>query len=236
MKAYLQLKTDGEKGLPTKFTFFKALDLMNIEWMNEISGIVANTTELFRKMKDRSIDDIFTIPEQMMYDDSSDEWVPVASKGFILLKTKYSDITEVHVKKAVAWMQCYGPSYYVENMSWSKNMILNSCTDDLKHNKIIEDMMEHWNEAEEQTGPACFYLMMKHILLSTSNEALRRSVTVNLERLKLTDFDGENVSKACTFLLNVHTLLKDNGVVFAVIGETVALPNTSRKKNWRKIS
>ena len=208
LKSYLHLKSDAEKGLTTKFKFFQVLDLMNIESMDEISGIVANTNELFRQMKDRSIDDVFTIPERMVYDDSSDEWVPVASGGFISLKKKYSEITEEHVKRAVAWMQCYGPSYYVENMSWSKNMILNSCTDDLK-NKILEDM-EQWDEAEK-TGPACFYLMMKHIL-STSNEALR-GVTANLEKLKLTDFDGENVKKACTFLLNVHTLLKDNNMV-----------------------
>ena len=111
LKSYLQLKSDAEKGLTTKFKFFQVLDLMNIESMNEISGIVANTTELFRQMKDRSIDDVFTIPERMVYDDSSDEWVPVASGGFISLKKKYSEVTEVHVKRAVVWMQCYGPSY-----------------------------------------------------------------------------------------------------------------------------
>ncbi len=205
MKSYLALKKEAEAALPVKFDFYKPGDFTKLDSMSEVSGVVENTRSLFRKMEEKDIVDVFTIPENMRFNVATNEWEPDDTKGMVDLKTEYSKVDEIQVRKGVAWMQQYGPTWYAENMLWSKNLILNSCQSTLR-SKIEEGMDEY--DPEEKGGPTAFYLMMSQIV-STSNEALRAQVS-HLGTLKLSDFDGENVTSACTYINNMDKMLEDN--------------------------
>ena len=57
-------------------------------------------------------------------------------------------------------------------------------------------------------------------ILSTSNEALR-SLIAKLGNLKLTDFDGENIIQASTFIENMLIMLGDNSTTMKDFDESV---------------
>ena len=104
----------------------------------------------------------------------------------------------------------------VENIVWSEAAILNSCTERLKL-KINEQLDKIL--MMERGGPVAFKIMMMYVL-STSNDTLRALIT-KLRVLKLTDFDGENVIQACTFIENLSIMLRDNKMVPKDFDESV---------------
>ena len=71
----------------------------------------------------------------------------------------------------------------------------------------------------QRGGPMAFKIMMTYVL-STSNETLR-ALIAKFGVLKLTDFDGENVIHACTFIENLSTMLRDNKMVPKDFDESV---------------
>ena len=71
----------------------------------------------------------------------------------------------------------------------------------------------------QRGGPVAFKIMMTYVL-STSNEALR-ALIAKLGVLKLTNFDGENVIQACTFIENLSIMLRDNKMVPKDFDESV---------------
>ena len=52
---------------------------------------------------------------------------------------------------------------------------------------------------------------MMNLVTSTSEQALR-GITLRIQSLRITDFDGENVSSAVSFFRAAHTILKNNQV------------------------
>ena len=104
----------------------------------------------------------------------------------------------------------------MENLVWSESAILNSCAErlKLKINGQIDKI-----PMMQRGGPVSFKIMMTYVL-STSNEALRAFIA-RLGVLKLTDFDGENVIQACTFIENLSIILRDNKMVPKDFDESV---------------
>ena len=68
-------------------------------------------------------------------------------------------------------------------------------------------------------GPVAFMIMMTCVL-PASNEALR-ALIAKLGALKLTNFNGENVIQACTFIENLSIMLRDNKIVPKDFDESV---------------
>ena len=104
----------------------------------------------------------------------------------------------------------------VENLVWSEAAVLNSYTErlKLKINKQFDKI-----PMMERGGTVAVNIMMTWVL-STSNDALRALIT-KLGVLKLTNFDGENIIQACTFIENLSNMPRDNKMVPKDFDESV---------------
>ena len=216
LKTYLLLQDQCKKGLTAKFKFHTFSELTEKNSLHEVSSTISLCNDLFRELEKRGMKDVFGIPEEMIFDTASNTWSPRSSSKVVQLQTEYSNQSLANVRNAVSWQNRLGPSYYVENNSWSETMILDSCEAPLRA-KILEDLEKC--PKLERGGPTAFFIMMKHII-STSSESLR-SLLAQFQKAKLTDIAGENVLTAVTYIRNLHTLLKDNDMVPKDFDQTI---------------
>ena len=156
-------------------------------------------------MRDDTLN-VFSIPSSMVADPNNiGEFVPATGCTAINLLTSYKELDLDTVKRSTAWYKRFGQSYHVENATWTGDLILNSCKENLRL-KIVE-ACKNFSEAEKG-GPTYFFLLMNYIV-ATSETALRGLTSV-LNKLRLKDFDGENVLNCVSFVKAAITLLKDN--------------------------
>ena len=102
----------------------------------------------------------------------------------------------------------FGQTYHTENLFWSGAKVLNSCTQRLRDK--IEETAQTFSSAHK-TGPVYFVLLYKLVLSSTP--VSMRAVVSRLEKLKLTDFEGENVKNAVSLVRGAVGLLENNRAV-----------------------
>ena len=93
---------------------------------------------------------------------------------------------------------------------------MNSCTERLQI-KVNEQLDKI--PLDERGGLVAYKIMITYVL-STSNEALQ-SLIAKLGNLKPTDFDGENVIQASTFIENMLIMLRDNSMTPKDFDESV---------------
>lgn len=101
-----------------------------------------------------------------------------------------------------------GADHHVEDIRWSGEKILASCEDTLRE-KILESCYSI--PQIYHGGPLYFYYMMN--LVTTTSDQAMRVVIDKINRLRLTDFDGENVLLAVSFLRGAIQLLSNNNSV-----------------------
>ena len=92
--------------------------------------------------------------------------------------------------------------YIVENLAWSGEKLLNSCDDSLR--QTIQGHSLNF-EVHERVGPVYLKVMLD-IIFNVSDRSLRALVS-RIENMKLSDYNGENVAKACDFLRSAHLIL-----------------------------
>ena len=144
-----------------------------------------------RKLEESDLSDVFLIPsdfEEKIDTSYKIEWVPTHEAVEFDLFQDYDKIDLDTLKMATAWYNRRGQQYHVENIKWSGEAILNSCTSELK-SKMTEEM--RYLKECEQGGPTYLVMMIKKIIL-TSDTAIR-GLTKKIETMKLSDYDGENV-------------------------------------------
>ena len=209
-KGYEKLKEKSQIGLPKRFSLLENIDIEDkkLNQMKNITSVVESMEDLKNKLQETDLTDVFTIPstfESRFSSNYEDEWIPAANCKEINLFKDYNQVDLETVKKGTAWYNKYGQTYHVENIKWSGQAILNSCTTELR-SKMVEAIREI--PESEKGGPTYLMMMIKKII-ATSDTALR-GLTKKLENLKLTDYDGENVLDCVTFIRNAVKIMRDH--------------------------
>ena len=197
-KTFQKLEEKAKKGIDTKLDYFDATSVSDITSDKGFSGVQTTVKTLNRHLVAHQMDDVFTVPSAMTWNRANQLWQPAQYAMEMDLRQDYANVELDEIKKFSNYVREFGPSYMVENLVWSQEAILNSCTERLRL-KINEQLDKI--PLMERSGPVAFKIMMTYVL-STSNDALRALIT-KLGTLKLTDFDGENVIQAATFIENL---------------------------------
>jgi hypothetical protein len=142
----------------------------------------------------------------------------------------YHTLSMQDVEESVTYLLRYGREYHTENLKWSYDAILNSCTQDLRD--ILIGKMQIISD-ELHTGPILFMILMKQ-LTNVSPQASR--IVINkLESLKMSSFEGESVSLVNKTIIAAHKWLdmidkvpKDFECLVLNIYRSTSIPSFSR--------
>ena len=102
----------------------------------------------------------------------------------------------------------YGKDYLLSDRQLSLEYLKNCCDAGLTA-KINEKMTQHENT--EKGAPLFFFYMLE--LISPNLDTTVRAVVKCLDNMKITDYDGENVSQVITYLRTVTEYLSQNKAV-----------------------
>ena len=101
-------------------------------------------------------------------------------------------------------MMRFGADYHTENLFWSRAKFMIRCTPRLREK--IEESTKSF-QAQYRIGPVYFVVLYK--LMLSSNPVSIQAVIRRLEYIKLSDFQGENVS----LIKGAVGLLENNGAI-----------------------
>jgi hypothetical protein len=118
------------------------------------------------------------------------------------LLANYSTMTVNECRTSVEHFRLYGQAYHLQNLDWSQEMLERSCEDDLR-NKILEKSMDI---PEIQMGGPTVLTLIMHEVTSTTEDSIR-ALTSRVTNM-LTNFKGENVTKAASQLRGAISALK----------------------------
>lgn len=205
-KSYYKIRDTAIEGMKAKFTHLKPIDeKASVEHFEAVYSVVTRFEDLNYQMGKNDMNDVFNIPSDFTFDANSQSYLPSAHARSVNLFSDANNIDIETIKHANAYFLKFGADYHGENIIWSGEKILNSCDSELR-DKLIEST-RNWSE-EFKGGPTYLKLLLS-LILSTTEKSLR-SLTDKLARLKITDFDGENVTKAVSFIRGVVLILRDN--------------------------
>jgi hypothetical protein len=205
-KSYYKVRDAAIEGMKAKFTHLKPIDeKASVEHFEAVYSVVTRFEDLSYQMGKNDMSDVFNIPSDFVFDTSTQSYVPAAHAKSVNLFSDANNIDIETIKRANAYFLKFGADYHGENIIWSGEKILNSCDTELR-DKLIEST-RNWGE-EYKGGPTYLKLLLS-LILSTTEKSLR-SLTNKLAKLKITDFDGENVTKAVSFIRGVVLILRDN--------------------------
>lgn len=176
--------------------------------LKEVTSVVAKVNALKKRLRSDDTIDVFTIPKEMNLNTTTNHYEPSTTSSAIDLLADYRATDLDNVKRATAWYARYGQDYHTENVVWSGELILRSCSESLRL-KIIESVAQF--EEAEKGGPTYFYILMEK-MIATSQTALRGLVIV-LNNTTLKDFGGENVFDCASFFRAAAVLLRDNSML-----------------------
>ena len=199
------------KGLPNKFKLLVDFDPdAPMDALKNVYSVENLVSALKRSFASNGMLSEFMIPSTMEYTNATgyQTFVPGASATQINLFHHYGETELLRIKQFCAFLSKFGPSYQLENLQWGAEKILNSCEDNLR-DKILEITKDF---SEFETGSIVVYKVMMTLVISSTSAAIR-TLTKKLETLKLTDFDGENVSTATSFVRGAVALMKSNKAV-----------------------
>ena len=202
LKAYEKLKQEAMRGIEPKFDLLKAIEEgSKDEGFKSVYDVMSKTAAFERALKESDMIDVFKIP----VGDYDTDGMPVLAAIEVDLLIKSQSVTLADVRKANHFYSTLGQDYHLENIQWSGKKILNSCSDALK-DKIMEATAHLPNS--EQGGPT-FWKVLMDLVIATSETAMRRIIN-KIATVKLSDFNGEDVTQCATFLRSSYTLLKNH--------------------------
>jgi hypothetical protein len=212
-KGYEKLKEKAQKGLPNRFSLLEKIDLKNksLDQLKNTSTVVESMEDLKRVLDESDLTDVFKIPsefESKIGGGMDQDWQPSSAAEEIDLFTDYKKVDFDIVKKATAWYNRYGQTYHVENIKWSGQAIINSCSTELR-SKLLQDTRDL--PERMKGGPTYLYLVIEKII-ATSETALRGLIN-KISSMKLTDYDGENVLDCVTYIRNGIKVMKDHSSI-----------------------
>lgn len=126
------------------------------------------------------------------------------SADIVNLFEHYSVTTEKMVAESNRWYKTYTvPNYYRENLQITLDFLENNCTESLWE-KVIETHDEF--DAAERGGPLAFLIMMR--MLQSHTDAAVQYLLNSVKNLKITAYEGENVSKVVSLIRGATRRLK----------------------------
>ena len=201
-KTYYKVRESCTKGIDSKFTQLKAIDENSpIEHFESVYSVVTRFDDLQESLRVNDMIGVFKIASKYNEDGTG----PSANATSIDLFHDVQIVEMDTIKLGNQYFMEYGQDYHGENVTWSGEKILNSCDDTLR-DKLIEST-RGWS-ALHKGGPTYLKLLMG-LIVATSKKSLR-SLLNKISTLKLTDFNGEDVGRAVSFLRGANLILRDN--------------------------
>ena len=198
-KSYLRMVETCKKGIDNKFALLEPItEDSGVERLKLSYNVLTRLIQLRKEMENCDIDDVFIIP--ISFDGNG---IPDTTDHINLLETDH-DLTLDLVKQASALYALKSPlEYHPQNVAWSGDKVLASCEADLKE-KVIEQAESKVDKALH--GGPIYLFIMRRLIIATSEKAMR-GLTERIGTLKLSNFDGENVHMAGSYLKGAFTLL-----------------------------
>lgn len=140
--------------------------------------------------------------------------------------TEYHSIKLYEVEQSVEYFMQYGREYHHENLKWSYDAIMNSCTPELRD--ALNGKMSVIKE-ELRTGPMLFMTLMKQ-LTNVSPQAARLVIN-KVESLNMSDIEGESIAVVNKTIHAIHKWLNmirkvpnDFELIVLAIYKTTSIP------------
>ena len=129
----------------------------------------------------------------ILHVDDKDENVLLS--GTINLLDHFQTLSEHEVRKYIRYFKSFGKHYVIQNLSWSADILLKSCKQDLR-DKVAEYLMIV--SIDEKGGPLTLFYILSEIT-SFSGDAVA-SMERRVTDMPIKEFEGENVSTAVSQL------------------------------------
>ena len=123
----------------------------------------------------------------ILHVDDKDENVLLS--GTINLLDHFQTLSEHEVRKYIRYFKSFGKHYVIQNLSWSTDILLKSCKQDLR-DKVAERLM--LVSEDEKGGPLTFFYILSEIA-SFSEDAVA-AMERRLTDMSIKELEGENVS------------------------------------------
>jgi hypothetical protein len=205
-KTYFKVRDNAIEGLESKFTQLQSIDEKStLDHLKKVYSVVNRFADLQHQVEQNDMGDVFTIPSEFTLDPTSGHYVPSPHAKAINLFTDSNVVSLITVRRATAYFTRFGTTYHGENILWSGEKILNSCDTSLR-DKLVESTRD-WPRAD--VGGPVYLKLLLSLVLSTSEKSLR-TLMDKLGKLRITDFPGENVTQAVSFLRGAILILRDN--------------------------
>lgn len=210
-KAYEKVKELACASIKDKFSLMKVIDEKStVKDFQSIYSIEIRLRELHKSLKESDLLPVFTIFHQWESSirPNRSKALPIPGPSDLNLLKKFNGTSVDNIKRSTEFWLLSGGDYHVEDIRWSGEKILASCDDALRE-KVLESVQSI--PQIYHGGPLFFYYMMTFVT-TTSDQAMR-VVVDKVNRLRLSDFDGENVLVAVSFLRGAIQLLSNNSAV-----------------------
>jgi hypothetical protein len=204
------LKIKAEEGMDDKFKLMEPIadgTKASADQLKTIYSVQRRIDEFKSMLQAFDMDDVFIVPSAFSEDENGDDR-PAATARKLDLFTSNQDVSLEVVKKASVYRATFGQDYHVQNLLWSGTKLLNSCDEKLRQ-KLLEQTSQ-W-AVYHRTGPVYFKVMVQ-LILASSAQCLRGLIQ-QLESLKVTDFNGENVAAYVSFARGAIERLSNNNAV-----------------------
>ena len=202
IKGYDKLRNQAEKGITSKFDLLKPIDKSNLDTSKETYKIMTRVADLEKDMKRSELEDVFNIPFEF------NEHLPKDGTRSVHLFEEHNEVTTEQVKAANKFYFKYGDEFHAENIKWSGEKVLNSCSVELRE-KIIE-VAENFDPSEKG-GPVYFKIMMD-LIIATSETAMR-SIINQINEVKLSQFPADDVLQFASYIRGAILLLRNHKAV-----------------------
>ncbi|GAX21370.1 hypothetical protein FisN_12Lu132 [Fistulifera solaris] len=160
---------------------------------------------LREKMRMYDMLDVFDIPTSFVHHPGYGIEVPAPDAKISSLLLRYSEVSMENIKKHSVFLASVSRQKYKrENLAWSGELILNSCSEELRTR--IKTQAQGLPEIH-RTGPVYFKMMMEFVVVRDSTTL--RGLIDQFESLSVTDFPGENVRSYCTVAHGVFNMLSN---------------------------
>ena len=205
---YTKLKLSLTQGSKNKFAIVK--NLVEKDGKIEIGNIVS--TEQLKKvirkhLQSNDMADSFTMWNT--FDETTGLPEPLGDK-FDILESPHllAQVDIAKVRQNMRTYNLYAPNHVIEDSNLAAEYLENCCNDTLKAK--IDEKISKYPKAER--GGVVFYFLLMELISPSLDGAIRTLIT-GLNSMKLSDFDGENVTKCVTHLRGAFDLLTQNGAL-----------------------
>lgn len=187
-----------------------------IKQTNQGHSFLANSLDFQKQVKNLkvrlmaySVADVFTL---YLLDTNGQ---PIKEE-FNLLDS-YSKVTLEHALANSSMYSYYGDEVTMENLIWSKELILASCDNDLRAR--IETQMATL-PVDQDTGPIAFYYLATFIV--STSDSVARAIVTKLSTMRLAHFPGEDVALMAATVRGAAARLNSCGRLPGDMNEIVA--------------